>query len=106
MNSIPLACNMNVFTPVEREYHIQNTLELYENVQAIHEVPNGYEFLFPGNSETVAKLAEFIVNERLCCPFLEFDLKITPNDQPISLTLAGPEGTREFLREEFSEAFA
>jgi len=106
MNSAPIACDMNVFTSVEREAHIQNTRQLYDTVQAIHEISNGYEFLFPCNTETVAKLAEFIVNERLCCPFLEFDLKIAPNDQPISLTLSGPEGTREFLREEFSEAFA
>jgi hypothetical protein len=106
MNSIPLACNMNVFTPAERENHIQNTLQLYSAVQEIHEAPNGYEFLFPCDSETIAKLAEFITNERLCCPFLEFDLKLSPNDQPISLTLTGPEGTREFLREEFREAFA
>ena len=105
MNSIPLACDMNVFTPAQREAHIQNTRQLYGTVQAIHEMPIGYKFLFPCNSETIAKLAEFITNERLCCPFLEFDLKIRPNDQPISLTLSGPEGTHEFLREEFSEAF-
>jgi len=90
MNSAPIACDMNVFTSVEREAHIQNTRQLYDTVQAIHEISNGYEFLFPCNTETVAKLAEFIVND----------------DQPISLTLSGPEGTREFLREEFSEAFA
>jgi len=105
MISSPLVCNMDVFTPEERENHIQNTLHLYKNVQVIHEAPNGYEFLFPANSETITKLAEFITNERLCCPFLEFDLKISPNDQPISLTLSGPEGAREFLREEFNEAF-
>jgi len=109
MNSVPLACDMNVFTPVEREAHIHNTRQLYGTVQAIQEIPNGYEFLFPCDSETIAKLAElaeFIANERLCCPFLQFDLKIASNDQSISLMLSGPEGTREFLREEFSEAFA
>jgi len=106
MKSVPLACNMKVFTPVEREVHIQITRQLHGTLQAIHEMPNGYEFLFPCSSETIAKLAEFVANERLCCPFLEFELKIAPNDQPISLTLSGPEGTREFLREEFSEAFA
>lgn len=104
MNTSPLACNMAVFTPAERESHIQNTLQLYQTVQDIHEAENGYEFLFPHTTE-MAKLTEFISNEKLCCPFLEFTLRIVPNEKPISLTLTGPEGTQEFLREEFSEAF-
>ena len=102
----PLVCDMNVFTLIEREHHIQSTLELYQTVQDIHEVPNGFELIFPNGTESITKLAGFISNEKLCCPFLEFTLRITPNDEPISLTLTGPEGTQEFLRAEFSEAFA
>jgi len=53
----------------------------------------------------IAKLGKFISNEQLCCPFLEFTLKITSNNFPISLILTGREGTQEFLRAEFHEAF-
>lgn len=100
-----LFCNMDVFTPTEREDHIQSTTQLYQSVQRINEVENGYEFTFPKESEMIAKLGKFISNEQLCCPFLEFTLKITSNNAPISLLLAGPEGTQEFLRAEFREAF-
>jgi len=103
--NIPLICNMNVFTSVEREKHIETTTQLLQSMQAIHEVTNGFEFIFPNGTESITKLAEFISNERLCCPFLEFSLRVAPNDEPISLTLTGPEGTQEFLRAEFSEAF-
>ncbi len=102
----PLTCDMNVFTPAERENHIQSTVRLYQTLREIRDVENGYEFIFPNGKNSIAKLAEFISNERLCCPFLEFTLSIAPDDEPISLTLTGPEGTQEFLREEFSEAFA
>lgn len=105
MNTSPLACDMTVFTPAERESHIQNTLQLYQSVRDIRAAENGYEFLFPYTTE-VTKLAEFIAKEKMCCPFLEFTLRIGPNEKPISLTLTGPEGTQEFLREEFQEAFA
>jgi len=105
MNSVPLACNMDVFTSAERDVHVRATLELYRTVQEIRESTNGYEFSFSNGSETISQLAAFISRERLCCPFLEFTLRIEPNGRPISLRLAGPEGTREFLREEFSEAF-
>ena len=105
MNStMPLACNMNVFTPEQREAHIQTTVHLFEACQQIQEIENGYQFAFSNEAEFITQIAEFIANERLCCPFLNFNLNISSNE-PLSLSLTGPEGTQEFLREEFSEAF-
>jgi hypothetical protein len=100
----PLACNMNVFTPAQREIHIQITNELIQAVQSVQEVENGYEFSFPKEAEFITKIAEFISNERLCCPFLNFTLNILSNREPISLSLTGPFGTQEFLRAEFNGA--
>jgi hypothetical protein len=112
MNTAPLVCDMNVFTPVEGENHIQNTQQLYQTAQGIREAENAYEFLFPSATE-LAKPTEFISKEKMCCPFLEFTLRIEPNEKPISLLLTGPEGAQEFLCEEFTlprssggEAFA
>ena len=102
----PLVCNIDVFTLTEREDHIRSTTQLYQSVQVIEEVESGYEFIFPNESEIITGLGKFISNERLCCPFLEFTLKITSNNAPISLLLTGPEGTQEFLRAEFTEAFS
>ena len=101
----PLVCNMDVFTPAERENHTRTTTQLFQSVQTIHEVENGFEFIFPNfdSTENMIQLTEFIFNERRCCPFLEFTLKIAHNDAPISLLLTGPEGTQEFLRAEFTE---
>ena len=101
----PLACNMDIFTPTERENHLQSTSALYRSLQNIKETDDGYEFLFPNRSESILGLAEFIANERLCCPFLDFTLTVSPNDTPISLLLTGPEGTKKFLQAELHEAF-
>ena len=100
----PLACNMDVFTPAQHEAHIQTTTELTQSIQGVQEVENGYKFLFPNESEWILKVADFISNERLCCPFLKFSLTITSNNEPISLSLTGPIGTQEFLRAEFNGA--
>ena len=106
MNSnIPLVCNMNVFTPAQRHAHIQVTTQLIQAVQSIQEVENGYAFTFPNESEYITKLTEFIANERLCCPFLEFTLNVSAKTERLSLSLAGPSGTQEFLRAEFEGAF-
>ena len=104
----PLVCNMNVLTPVERENHIRTTTQLFQSVENIREVENGYEFIFPNpsDSDILTHMAEFISNERRCCPFLKFTLTINTDPQPSALILTGPEGTQEFLRAEFTEAFA
>ena len=105
MNAVsPLVCNMGVFTPAQREAHIQTTVELIQSVQRVQEVENGYEFSFPNETALISKIAEFISNERLCCPFLTFNLHIVSNDEPVSLLLTGPIGTQEFLRAEFGGA--
>ena len=105
MNSVsPLVCNMGVFTPTQRESHLQKTTELIQSVQRVQEVENGYEFKFANESRLILQVAEFISNERLCCPFLNFSLHIAPKRKPISLSLNGPIGTREFLRAELNGA--
>jgi hypothetical protein len=106
MNSEPaLACNMGVFTPAQREAHIEITSQLIRAVGRVEEVENGYEFIFPNESALIAKIGEFISGERLCCPFLKFTLNVISNEEPISLSLTGPVGTQEFLRAEFEGAF-
>jgi hypothetical protein len=97
-----LVCNMTVFTASERANHIQSTTQLYQAVQRINKVENGYEFIFPNEPEMITSLGKFISNERRCCPFLESALKIPSGNVPISLLLTGPEGTQEFLRAEFT----
>src|SRR3990170_7654259 len=100
VSDTPLVCNMGVFTPGERENHIQSTTRLYRSVQDIHEVENGHGFIFPNQTGIITKLGEFSSNGRRCCPFLGFTLKITSSTAPISLFLTGLEGTQEFLRAE------
>jgi hypothetical protein len=95
---------MGVFTPAQHKAHIQTTTELIQSVQGVQEVENGYEFAFLNESELIIKIAEFISNERLCCPFLKFSLNIASNNEAISLSLTGPLGTQEFLRAEFNGA--
>jgi len=102
---IHLACNMGVFTPSQREAHIQTTTELIQAVQSVQDIENGYEFRFPNETEFIFKIAEFISNERLCCPFLEFMLNVVSNSELVFLSLTGPLGTQEFLLAEFNGAF-
>jgi len=42
-------------------------------------------------------------NERLCCPFFEFDLHVGDNSTQIVLQITGPEGIKQFMKAELSE---
>jgi len=95
---------MDVFTPAQREAHIRNSTELIQAIQSVQGVENGYELVFPNESEFITQIAEFIANERLCCPFLDFTLKVASDKEPVSFILTGPSGTQEFLRAEFGGA--
>ena len=103
-STVPLACNMDVFNPAQREAHIRNSTELIQAIQSVQGVENGYELVFPNESEFITQIAEFIANERLCCPFLDFTLKVASDKEPVSFILTGPSGTQEFLRAEFGGA--
>lgn len=64
------------------------------------EIENGYEFMFPGEGGMVADIVELVVAERTCCPFLTFEILFEAAGGPVLLRVTGPDGAREFIREE------
>ena len=105
MSEVVIVCNMGVFTPDQREKHIELARDLFGQVVKVASVQNGFAFDLPNETDLLNRVGGFIANERRCCPFLRFDLEVRGQTQPITLTLSGPEGTQEFLKEEFQEAF-
>ena len=63
------------------------------------DLPDGYEFRFPASR--IEALARFIVNERRCCPFVNFELLVGASDD-VRLRMTGPPGAREVLQAELS----
>jgi len=98
INRSGLFCDMTVFSPEQREAHIAAIRQLLATVRDAQELPDGYALRFAPDSEVFFKLAEFISGERLCCPFLNFDLRVEADAGPVWLRLTGPEGVKEFLR--------
>ena len=60
----------------------------------VEELDNGYLISFQKGYGK--ELVEFIEVERECCRFFEFDLKFSENDGPITLSITGPEGSKQF----------
>jgi hypothetical protein len=98
----PLACNALALSPEVRKRHFEEVgPALLKLKKSIRELPDGYEFEFPTDRTTYQLLTEWIIEERLCCPFLEIDLRFSREDGPLWLRLTGRPGTKDFIKEEF-----
>lgn len=95
------ACNMNAMTKEQRKRQSQFlTPALHSQRLAAKEVLDGYDFLFPSDAHTLQLVAEWIGNERLCCPFFTFDIQLKTGAEPMVLHISGPEGVKQFIRAE------
>ena len=92
-------CDMTALTPDQRTAHQELIGQLFGTlVQETRELPNGYAYRF--DNQHYLLLATFISNEQLCCPFLTFDLTVTPHREPVWLELTAPGDVKPFLRAE------
>jgi hypothetical protein len=91
-----IACTPKAIPAIERASHFAlGRALLSERALSKQLLDDGYAFTFA--SREFLDVARFIENERLCCPFMTFSLKIPHSDGPLSLRMTGPLGTREVI---------
>ena len=95
----PIACDMSVLSPVQRERHLAASRQLFSTLKQTRELSNGYEFRIDGPT-AILQAAEFISLEKVCCPFLNFEIEVEAENGPVWLRLTGREGVKAFVREE------
>jgi hypothetical protein len=99
-NSSEIACKISVFDSKERKHYDQLRKELTE-IMSVIEISNGYTFIFPNQPSLLVKIAEWILLENRCCPFIKFSLNASGESDSIRLELTGNEEVKNLLREEF-----
>jgi hypothetical protein len=95
------ACDMSALTAEEREVHLANMRALFGAVEYVGELPGGYTFTLPATPSRLREAAEFIVLERLCCPFFDFALSLGAGSSAFELSVTGSDGTKPFIQAEF-----
>jgi hypothetical protein len=100
----PFFCDMNAVDPTQRKHHVAIAIAVFRAVQEIQELPNGYAFWLPNEATILLKTAEFIMREKLCCPFFCFSVEVEPEEGPLWLRLTGGDGIKPFIRAEIGEA--
>ena len=93
---LPIACSLPDKEKATRKEEIQTGIS--SGIQQRIELPDGFEFSFPGDDEWLEKLAQFVRFERECCRFLTFEVVSEPDKGPIRLRLRGPAQAKDFIR--------
>ena len=102
----PFACNRLALNSQERERHFgEVSKSLRAAVTRARELPDGFEFAFPPDSATARLLSEWVIDERLCCPFFDIDIRWEREGGPAWLRLTGRSGVKQFIKADFPRWF-
>ena len=94
--AVPIACVPQAIPADRRGQHFALANRLFkETAISRTAMKEGYSFVFP--VDALGALAEFVGYERLCCPFMRFELEVQPGAEVLALRMIGPPGTREVL---------
>ena len=95
-DDMPIVCCL---TSAELRERAETLLAQFRTaVIGIEELRDGYAFRVPGEGKWIATIAEMIVAERECCPFLTFEFVAQPSMVPVIVSVTGPAGTKDFLK--------
>ena len=97
---VPLACRWSVLSAVQQERQRVLYRQLRANVQEVVELEDGYAFRHSSDRAVLLAVAEFVANERLCCPFFEFGITVERDGGPVGLRMRGEGEAKRLLEAE------
>jgi hypothetical protein len=97
-DTIPILCSLTSAKLREREATLA---DFRSAVLETEELQEGFTFRLSGDGKLLELIAELIVAERECCPFLTFGVLALPDKGPVIVRVTGPAGTKELVRSAF-----
>jgi len=94
-------CRLEFFRGSERVLHAGLIDQLKDSLEEVRELPNGFALRFADDGSLFGRLAEWVRLESVCCPFLDFELRVERSSGPVWLRLTGGEGVKAFLKNQF-----
>lgn len=93
-----LTCKLS--TPELQERKRTVIAELKILVKERKEERDAVLYKFESTDKNIDLVSSFIKTERLCCDFFQFRLDVESDSEFMWLQLSGPEGVKDFIREE------
>jgi hypothetical protein len=99
---IPIACNLSRLNESQRRREQELLRKFRAQWVREAETDDGVWLSLPAAPAELADLGELLGLERLCCPFLKFQLEVT-REEHCRLYISGPPGARDFVLMGFTE---
>jgi hypothetical protein len=97
---VPVACSWSALTADQQERQRALYRQLRADVKEVRELDDGYAFGHSPDRTVLLAIAEFVANERLCCPFFEFGLTVERDGGPVWLRMTGAGDAKRVLEAE------
>lgn len=94
----PIVCDLTVFSPSTRAELVATIPGMFDAVQKVQELADGYAFQFPNEPGMFMTLANFVEHERQCCPFYHFALEAEPRGGAFWLRMTGSAQVKEYMQ--------
>ena len=98
--ALPVACNPAALTAEQQDRQRALLGQLSADVKEVRELDDGYAFGHTPDRGVLLTIAEFVANERLCCPFFEFGLTVERDGGPVWLRITGEGEAKRVLEAE------
>lgn len=92
-----IACNLGALDAGQQRRRADLADAVLSRAGATVEIPDGFALRLDDDPALLRDTVEWIGLERLCCPFLRFELRFDPDAGPLWLHLGGGAGVKEFL---------
>ena len=96
LDNTPIACSLT--TAELRDREAKFVAQFRSAVVEAEELQEGFTFRLAGDGTWITLVAELIVAQRECCPFLTFELAALPNKGPLMIRVIAPSGGKEFVK--------
>jgi hypothetical protein len=91
---------MSALTAEQRERQRALIGLLRADAKEVRELDDGYAFRHSPDRAVLLAIAEFVTNERLCCPFFEFGITVERDGGPVWLRITGEGEAKRVLEAE------
>jgi len=89
-SSTPIACDLSVFDPAQREEHGKELQRLLSSAEGLESRGNQRALRFPYERALFIDAATWIADEGRCCPFFRFSLRLEPSANCFRLEIDAP----------------
>lgn len=90
-------CNPQALDPDEWSRHAGQTAALFERIDTIEPLADGYRFRIPAEAEALQAATRFVARERHCCPSFRFELSLDAGTDHAWLAIRGGSAIRDQL---------